>query len=92
MNRLLLLVIGILIFPSLLLSQHSRFNQKKQFTIEDGLPSNECHDIVQDNLGYIWVATDKGLARWDGYEFKVYGADEGLKDLSCTLLFLDLQP
>jgi hypothetical protein len=57
------------------------------YTVDDGLPSNECHDILQDSLGYIWIATDRGLVRFDGYEFKTYGKAQGLKDISC----LDMQ-
>lgn len=59
------------------------------FSAEDGLPSNECHDIVQDSLGYVWIATDRGLSRFDGYGFKNYGKEEGLDDLSCLKLYLD---
>ncbi|MEE9437641.1 MAG: hypothetical protein V3V14_01495, partial [Saprospiraceae bacterium] len=60
-----------------------------RYTIEDGLPSNECHEVVQDNQGYIWTATDRGLSRFDGYGFKNYGLNEGLGDLSCLNLFVD---
>jgi len=59
------------------------------YTVNDGLPSNECHDVVQDSLGYIWIATDRGLVRWDGYEFKVYGIKEGLLDPACLSLDID---
>lgn len=59
------------------------------FSVEEGLPSNECHDVVQDSLGYIWIATDRGLSRFDGYGFKNYGKKEGLGDLACLKLFLD---
>ena len=59
------------------------------FSVEDGIPSNECHDIVQDSLGYVWIATDRGLSRFDGYGFKNYGKKEGLGDLSCLKLYLD---
>jgi ligand-binding sensor domain-containing protein len=52
-----------------------------QFTVQNGLPSNECHDIIQDKEGYIWVATDSGVARFDGSKFKTYGHKDGLKDL-----------
>ena len=58
-------------------------------TIEDGLPSNECHDLVQDSLGYIWIATDRGLVRFDGYGFKKYDFSNGLKNISCLALQLD---
>jgi ligand-binding sensor domain-containing protein len=70
------------------ISQSRTFLQK-QYTLEDGLPSNECHDFVQDSTGYIWIATDRGLSRFDGYGFKNYGINEGLEDLSCLRLFLD---
>ena len=60
-----------------------------KFKVEDGIPSNECHDIVQDSLGYVWIATDRGLSRFDGYGFKNYGKKEGLGDLSCLKLYLD---
>lgn len=52
-----------------------------QFTVNDGLPSNECYAVIQDSRGYVWVSTDNGVARFDGYEFKTYGLDEGLGDL-----------
>ena len=50
------------------------------YTTNEGLPSNECHQIVQDDKGYIWIATDNGLSRFDGYGFKNYGYEEGLID------------
>src|SRR5205809_5019108 len=41
-----------------------------QFTEKDGLPGAEVHNILIDSLGYLWVGTINGLARYDGYEFK----------------------
>ena len=57
------------------------------YTVESGLPSNECHRILQDNMGYVWIATDRGLVRFDGYDFKVYGLKEGLTNPSVLELF-----
>lgn len=48
------------------------------FLVEDGLPSNEVYQSIQDDRGYIWLATDRGLVRYDGYEFKVYTKEDGL--------------
>ncbi|MBS0420850.1 MAG: diguanylate cyclase [Proteobacteria bacterium] len=31
--------------------------------------------IVQDNIGFIWLGTQSGLVRWDGYRFRRYAAD-----------------
>ncbi|GGF26165.1 hybrid sensor histidine kinase/response regulator transcription factor [Echinicola rosea] len=41
-------------------------------TVEDGLSNNSVTDIHQDELGYIWMATNSGLNRYDGEEFKVF--------------------
>ena len=39
---------------------------RKDFTIEDGLPANQVNEIAQTDNGFLWVATDAGLARFDG--------------------------
>ena len=64
--------------------------QISQYTLKDGLPSNECHDILQDSIGYIWIATDRGLVKYDGYTFKTYGIKEGLEDISCLRMKQDI--
>ncbi|MEN0050535.1 MAG: two-component regulator propeller domain-containing protein [Bacteroidota bacterium] len=44
----------------------------QHWTTQDGLSSNWVTQITQDDEGYIWVATQYGLNRFDGYEFKPY--------------------
>ena len=44
----------------------------RNLTREDGLPSNVTRFAANDYLGYIWIATDNGLVRYDGSEMKVY--------------------
>ena len=61
----------------------------KNFTTDNGLPSNECHRILQDKKGYIWIVTDRGLCRYDGYNFKRYGKSEGLTDVAVMNMQLD---
>ena len=39
---------------------------------ENGLPSNRVRDIVQDEDGFMWFATDEGLVRYDGLTTKVF--------------------
>jgi len=43
-----------------------------QFSREDGLPSNTIYDVYQAKNGFIWVATQNGIARFNGYSFKEY--------------------
>lgn len=38
----------------------------------NGLPSNAVYDILQDSKGFIWFATDAGLIRYDGDEYKPF--------------------
>ena len=52
----------------------------RQYDTDDGLPSSETYLIVEDRSGYIWIGTDNGVARFDGYEFEVFDADDGLED------------
>lgn len=44
----------------------------ESLTISDGLSNNVIYSIIQDKLGFIWIATQDGLNRFDGYNFKVY--------------------
>lgn len=41
----------------------------KQFTVDDGLPSSYIYDIAQDKDGFIWIATESGISKFDGVEF-----------------------
>jgi ligand-binding sensor domain-containing protein len=50
----------------------------KHFSIEQGLPSNRTYKILQDYDGFIWIATDKGLSKFDGADFKNYTTANGL--------------
>ena len=50
----------------------------KHFGVDEGLPSSEVYDIYQDKGGYIWFATDKGLSRYNGYEFENFDTSNGL--------------
>jgi hypothetical protein len=50
----------------------------KHFGVDEGLPSSQVYDICQDNNGYIWFATDKGVSRYNGYEFENFDTTDGL--------------
>jgi PAS domain S-box-containing protein len=50
-------------------SQPASSYVRKNFTIEDGLPTNEVYAILQTQNGFLWVGTDAGLARFDGQRF-----------------------
>src|SRR5688572_9472684 len=42
------------------------------FTNDNGLPQNSVKAIALDRDSYIWIATESGLVRYDGKNFKVF--------------------
>ncbi len=54
--------------------RHLRF---RHITLKDGLPSAAVHATLQDQDGFIWLATSDGLSRFDGYDFVTYRQIEG---------------
>ncbi|WP_158233277.1 two-component regulator propeller domain-containing protein [Reichenbachiella sp. 5M10] len=42
----------------------------EKWTVEDGLSSNYLNGIIQDRRGFIWIASNNGLNRFDGYQFQ----------------------
>jgi sensor histidine kinase YesM/streptogramin lyase len=63
----------------------------KHFNTKDGLPSNSCYFTLQDKKGYIWVATDAGVCRFDGKVFETFSIDDGLPDNQIVKLHEDRQ-
>jgi ligand-binding sensor domain-containing protein len=52
----------------------------KHYGVNQGLPSSETYFVTQDSKGYLWIATDAGVVKYDGYEFKTYTTADGLPD------------
>ena len=47
----------------------------RKLSVEDGLSSRFVNTICKDSRGFIWIGTKYGLNRYDGYEFKLYTAE-----------------
>lgn len=54
-----------------------------------GLPSAECYNVTQDLQGYIWIATEQGLLRFDGTRTRTFGAKENLPEKATYAATLD---
>ncbi len=54
----------------------------RNFTTEEGLPSNEVYSSFQDKNGLIWFATDRGICHYNGLEFKKYEPKNLLTDIT----------
>lgn len=58
--------------PTSLLSTEAPTLRFEHLKVGDGLAQGSANTITQDSRGYIWITTQSGLHRYDGYEFKVY--------------------
>ncbi|PQA59563.1 hybrid sensor histidine kinase/response regulator transcription factor [Siphonobacter curvatus] len=63
----------------------------KSYSNKDGLSSSTIYSLCKDHFGFLWLATEDGLNRFDGTNFKIYRHDaeknKGLKVNHITALF-----
>ncbi len=45
----------------------------REWHVQDGLPSEDVSRVHQDRAGFLWMATSRGLARFDGVHFDNFG-------------------
>ena len=69
----------VLTFLFIIISSISTYAYNGNFTEinnEEGLSQNTIQCMIQDKLGFIWIGTNDGLNRYNGYEFKIYKYDK----------------
>src|SRR6185437_11603682 len=61
------------------LNPHKALTQYKRtvWTQAQGLPQDTIRAIAQTRDGYLWLGTDEGLARFDGYDFATFTMQNG---------------
>ncbi|MFR9579797.1 MAG: two-component regulator propeller domain-containing protein, partial [Rikenellaceae bacterium] len=81
-----------LLFLTSLTFLYSKDYRMQYIDATAGLPQADVKSIAQDNNGFLWISTNDGLARYDGYEFKNYSViKEGIptsltRTLKCDAL------
>ncbi|MEM1320864.1 MAG: two-component regulator propeller domain-containing protein [Bacteroidota bacterium] len=50
----------------------------RNYAVEEGLPSSHIYYTMEDSEGFIWVCTDMGVSKFDGYQFKTFTVEDGL--------------
>ena len=60
-----------------------------RYDTRDGLAGSVVYDAIQDKEGFIWFASENGLSRFDGKNFKPFTTQDGLPDNEILKLFLD---
>lgn len=79
----ILLFVGIL--PCLMAQEYSFTH----YNIRNGLAGSIAHGIAQDSDGFLWLATETGLSRFDGHHFKNFTTAEGLPSNEVLNLYPD---
>lgn len=79
MNRKLVVLFSVLIllYVQLLPLSGQKIIKFQHINTDVGLSQNIVSCILQDSFGFIWIATDDGLNRYNGHTFKVYNHDPG---------------
>ncbi|MDC1255967.1 EAL domain-containing protein [bacterium] len=96
----LILLCAVFLFSNLCINQvlasSVTFDENIKFqhlTAADGLSQNDVFDIVQDQEGFIWIATGNGLNRYDGHDIIHYKKDisdpNSIADNVIRKLFID---
>ncbi len=85
----LLYIVFLLVFISCDKEAYAQATQVVNYTTRDGLPSNNIYRTIIDDKGFLWVATDNGIARFDGKRFKVFTTAQGLTDNEIVELHID---
>src|SRR6187401_317983 len=49
----------------------------EHLTMRDGLSQSTVMSVLQDSHGYLWLATESGLDRYDGYSIRAYRRERG---------------
>ncbi len=50
----------------------------KNFTQEEGLPSNETYCVFEDSRHFIWIGTDYGVVRYNGNKFETFNLPDNV--------------
>jgi len=73
-----LVLIHISLLASILLPGQQKEFVYKNFTQEEGLPSNEVYQVFEDSRHYIWMATDLGVVRYNGNRFQQFSLPDNV--------------
>ena len=65
-------VLIIFFFIGVSIAASAQVTRFEHITLEEGLSQNTAECILRDQLGFLWIGTQDGLNRYDGYTIKVF--------------------
>jgi ligand-binding sensor domain-containing protein/signal transduction histidine kinase len=85
------LLLGCLLAGCFLVANVRAQSRFDVWTADNGLPYNGISDLLQTRDGYLWLATNDGLVRYDGVRFTTFNAGntEGIRSNRFRSLFED---
>ncbi len=90
LRRAFFLVLLVLAYPA---AGHERAAMRfDHLTVADGLAQSSVMDVVQDQQGFIWFATENGVDRFDGIRFRNYRLERGQAGSLASNFARDLEP
>ncbi|MFN2423854.1 MAG: two-component regulator propeller domain-containing protein [Cryomorphaceae bacterium] len=84
---LIIAAVGFLVSPPVdLFAQEYLYDR---WGVKEGLPQNTVNQVIQTRDGYIWLATESGLTRFDGVEFTTFNTENtpAIKSNRIKILF-----
>jgi ligand-binding sensor domain-containing protein len=90
LTRMILVRLSGLLLPWLVFVVSAPGQSIKEFrnyTAEQGLSQSVVLDIHQDTKGFLWIGTEVGLNRYDGYKFITYDQRHGLPSATINTIF-----
>lgn len=75
LRRLLRIMVICILFATTSVCAQSSTYQLSIYNSENGFSSNVVKSIFKDKTGFIWLLSESGLTRFDGYTFKKFKHD-----------------
>ncbi len=61
---------------------HAQYILRDSFLIANGMPSEYLYQSIVDQKGFLWVASERGVIRYDGKRFELFDTRHGLPDIN----------
>ena len=76
-KKILCIVVLLFVFSDFIYTKIPQYQYPKKIGTQQGLTSTKVNSIVQDHKGIIWIGTEDGLNKYDGYHFSRYKRIDG---------------
>ena len=84
-SKIALVLLCTIVFCSKIIGQLPREELEPnvtQFLASQGLDGSIIYDILRDSQGFLWIATDGGLSKYDGYQFERINLGSDMRNFS----------